>query len=156
MSAKSLAKLGFAALLTTTAFAGSAFAGECPADQTKVDAYTTGPDKVTAATDTVLGQIDLADESIAANGRQFRMRRLEIQPGGEIAWHSHGDRPALIYVVEGEVIEFNSNCAQPIVHKAGEISIETHETSHWWKNNSNGVVVLISADILHDTSDLSM
>lgn len=156
MSAKSLAKLGFAALLTATAFAGSAFAGECPAELVKLGSFTTGPDHVTAATDAVLGQIDLAGESIATDDRLFRMRRLEIQPGGEIAWHSHGDRPALIYVIEGEIIEFNSNCAEPIVHKAGEISVETHETSHWWKNNSNGVVVLISADILHDSSDMSM
>ena len=24
-----------------------------------------------------------------------------MQPGGEVAWHSHEDRPALIYVTEG-------------------------------------------------------
>ena len=33
-------------------------------------------------------------------------------------WHSHGDRPAIIYIVSGEVKEFASNCSVAIVHKA--------------------------------------
>ena len=37
-------------------------------------------------------------------------------------WHSHGDRPAIIYIAEGEIVEYASNCAVPIVHKAGEIA----------------------------------
>ena len=49
-------------------------------------------------------------------------------------WHSHDDRPALIFVAEGEIVEYASNCAVPIVHKAGEIRPETKGTSHWWQN----------------------
>ncbi|MBX7253237.1 MAG: cupin domain-containing protein [Candidatus Promineofilum sp.] len=61
---------------------------------------------------------------------------------------SHGDRRALIYVVEGSVTEYASNCAVPIVHKAGEVSVETKQVSHWWKNTGDEPVVLISADLL--------
>ena len=50
------------------------------------------------------------------------MRRLAIKPGGVVPWHSHDDRPALIYVVVGEITEYASNCAVPIVHKAGEVA----------------------------------
>src|SRR2546429_1060354 len=39
-------------------------------------------------------------------------------------WHSHGERPALIYIIEGEIVEYASNCAAPITHKAGERSEE--------------------------------
>ena len=35
----------------------------------------------------------------------MRVRQLEIQPGGIVPWHSHADRPALIYVVSGEIVE---------------------------------------------------
>jgi hypothetical protein len=46
----------------------------------------------------LLGQIDLSREKVKVPGRLFRMRRLVVQPGGEVAWHTHEDRPALIYI----------------------------------------------------------
>ena len=56
-------------------------------------------------TDKVLSQIDLAGEKVALKGHLMRVRKLEIQPGGIVPWHSHEDRPALIYVVSGEIYE---------------------------------------------------
>jgi len=90
------------------------------------------------------------------NDRTFRMRKLVIEPGGIVPWHSHGDRPAIIYVISGEVTEYASNCAVPIVHKAGEATPETHQTSHWWKNTGKEPATLISADLLKDPSDHMM
>lgn len=150
MSKLSLCGLAAVALI---AFSSPVFAGECPAGQSRADAITGGETQPKDVTDTVLAQIDLAQESIAAEDRQFRLRRLVVQPGGVVPWHSHADRPALIYVVEGEIVEFNSNCAVPIVHKAGEVATETHATAHWWKNNTNRPVVLLSADVLHAAAD---
>ncbi len=45
-------------------------------------------------------------------------RRLELQPGGTVPTHSHADRPAIVYVMKGTVIEHNSFCAVPITHHA--------------------------------------
>ena len=135
----------------------ASFAGECPADKMVADGQGQ-QDKSMAAkdvTDTVLASIDLSKEMIAANDHQFRMRRLEIKPGGIVPWHSHGDRPALIYVVQGEITEYASTCAVPIVHKAGEVSVDAGR-SHWWKNTGKKTVVLISADILHDKMEQHM
>jgi quercetin dioxygenase-like cupin family protein len=146
----SLCGLATAALVT---FASAAFAGECPADRVKADAITSGETQPVGVTDTVLASIDLANQTIATPGRYFRMRQLVIQPGGVVPWHSHGDRPAIIYVISGEILEFNSNCEVPIVHSAGDVAPEMIGTQHWWKNNSNKPVVLISADILHDEAD---
>src|SRR6266571_1963332 len=64
--------------------------------------------------------------------------------------------PASIYIIEGEIVEYASTCAVPIVHKAGDVAREIHTTSHWWKNNGDKTVVLLSADILHDKSDKNM
>ena len=77
---------------------------------------------------------------------------LVIQPGGEVPWHSHGDRPALIYVLEGTVEEYSSRCAVPITHRAGEVSREQDNEAHWWKNNGTGVVRLLSTDIVHEAA----
>lgn len=50
-------------------------------------------------------------------------------------------------VISGEIEEYASNCAVPIVHKAGDVTAETKDISHWWKNTGDEDVVLISADL---------
>jgi quercetin dioxygenase-like cupin family protein len=135
----------------------AAFAGDCPADQVVLDGkgQTAGATEPKDVTDTVLASIDLAKEKVAAEDHLFRMRRLEIQPGGIVPWHSHADRPALIYVVAGEITEYASTCAVPILHQAGDVSVDAGR-SHWWKNTGSTPVVLISADILHDAQEAGM
>lgn len=148
--------LASTALAASVALAGPAFAGECPAGQVRADATKPVNYGPKAVTDMVLAQIDLSAEKIALNGHLMRVRKLEIQPGGIVPWHSHGDRPALIYVQSGEIYEHASNCAVPILHKTGEVARETHTTSHWWKNEGSVPVVLLSFDIQHDPNDHNM
>ena len=95
------------------AFAGTAMAGGCPAGQVVADGQGQKPGATMPkdVTDVVLGSIDLATQPAAIDNRLFRMRRLAIKPGGEVPWHSHDDRPALIYVAVGEVTEYASSCA---------------------------------------------
>jgi quercetin dioxygenase-like cupin family protein len=145
-----------ASLLGILLLAGGAAAGECPADKIGVDVTTPGATEPSGVVDNVLASIDLGAEMIRADGRNLRLRQLVIQPGGVVPWHSHGDRPAIIYVVSGSVTEYASTCAVPIVHNAGEVAPETHGTSHWWKNTGAGEAVLLSADILHDESEKDM
>jgi quercetin dioxygenase-like cupin family protein len=141
---RSIAAAGFLALA-----AGAASAGECPADKVAANATKPGATEPKGVSDTVLATIDLGQEIDGFQGRQLRSRMLEIQPGGVVPWHSHEDRPALIYVLEGTVLEYASNCAVPIEHKAGETSIETKEVAHWWKNEGKSVVKLLAADVFH-------
>jgi quercetin dioxygenase-like cupin family protein len=133
-----------------------ASAGECPADQVTENGQKAGATAHKDVSEKLLGQIDLSKEKIAVGGHHFRMRRLDIKPGGEVAWHSHADRPALIYVVSGTITEYSSHCAVPIVHKTGEVSLEQSGLSHWWKNTSKAPVVLISADIAADPEQSGM
>jgi mannose-6-phosphate isomerase-like protein (cupin superfamily) len=76
--------------------------------------------------------------------------------GGEVAWHSHEDRPALIYVISGTITEYSSHCSVPIQHDAGDLSIEQAGLSHWWKNTTKKPVTLISADIAKDPNEKGM
>lgn len=133
-----------------------ALAGECPANQMRTDANKPSTAAAKGVTDKVLSQIDLAGEKVALKGHLMRVRKLEIQPGGIVPWHSHEDRPALIYVVTGEIYEHASNCAAPILHKTGEVARETHATAHWWKNEGKTPTVLLSFDIQHDPNDHNM
>ena len=133
----------------------SAQAGECPADQKKPDATKPVDMKPVGVTDTVIAMIDV-DQQQGIKDRKFRMRKLVVEPGGIVPWHSHGERPAIIYIIEGEIDEYASNCAVPIVHKAGDVVAETKEVSHWWKNIGDKKVVLLSADLLKDPNDHNM
>ena len=147
----------FASALAASAFTGSsAFAGECPADKIKPNAREPVNLSAVGVTDTTLGSIDLGKEPAMINDRKLRFRKLTIAPGGVVPWHSHADRPALIYVQQGEIHEYASNCAGPIVHKSGDLRRETSETSHWWKNLGDTTVILLVADVLHDMNDHHM
>jgi quercetin dioxygenase-like cupin family protein len=134
----------------------SASAGQCPADQVKANAREPVSQAAKGLTDTVLAAIDLEKEPANIKERQLRFRKLTIEPGGIVPWHSHGDRPAIIYIAEGEINEYASTCAVPIVHKAGEIRPETNPTSHWWQNTGRKTVVLFVGDLLHDKNDKNM
>src|SRR6185437_3434243 len=45
--------------------------------------------------------VELGPEIEGMAGRQLRMRMLTIEPGGYIGIHSHKDRPAVVYVMQG-------------------------------------------------------
>ncbi len=138
------------ALMLGAVLSGSASAGECPADKIKASARTQGETQPKGVTDTVLASIDLSEEKVNLQNRQLRTRRLVVQPGGVVPWHSHEDRPALIYIVSGTIEEYASNCSVPIVHKAGEVSVEKLGVQHWWKNTGKAPAVLLSSDVFHE------
>ena len=143
-------------VVTSGAFASAAFAGECPADKKKENAREAVDFKPVGVTDTVIASIDVAKPPYDIDDRQFRMRKLTIEPGGIVPWHSHADRPAIIYIIAGEIHEHANNCAGPIVHKAGDVVAESGDVSHWWKNQGDKTVVLLSADLLKDENDHNM
>lgn len=151
-----LAAAALAIFGAVTFGATAANAGTCPSVSMTTDGQKAGATAHKDVTEMLLGQIDLAKEKVAASGHHLRMRRLDIKPGGEVAWHSHTERPALIYVVSGTITEYSSHCSVPIEHKEGELSVEQGGLSHWWKNTSKTPVVLISADIAQDPKQQGM
>ncbi|MEQ1864132.1 MAG: cupin domain-containing protein [Micropepsaceae bacterium] len=144
-----LKTLSLASLLALGGFAftPAALAGDCPAGQTAADAMKPGATMPKDVTDNVIGSIDLGNGYNIA-GKTMRMRKLVVQPGGIVPWHSHTERPANIYVVDGAITEYRSTCKVPIEHKAGDIAVESGNLAHWWKNNTKKPATLISADIV--------
>jgi quercetin dioxygenase-like cupin family protein len=138
------------AALSAGAF--SAAAGECPASKVVADGkgQANRASKPKGVTDNVLTRINLANEPVMLKNHALRLRRLVIKPGGIVPWHSHTDRPAIIYIIKGSITEYRSTCATPIVHRAGDVAAEVKGTSHWWKNTGKRTVVLLSADLFHD------
>jgi quercetin dioxygenase-like cupin family protein len=134
------------AVSALSGFAVPAQAGQCPAGMETANPLA---DRATApknVTDDVLGSVDLGKE-IGVNGRDLRLRKLVVQPGGVVPFHSHDGRPALILTVSGEITEYRTTCGVPITHRAGELSRETNEVGHYWVNNGKVPAVLYSADV---------
>jgi quercetin dioxygenase-like cupin family protein len=136
--------------------ASTASAGECPAGKMKPDVREKVDYKPIGVTDVTLGSIDLEKQPAHIKDRELRFRKLTIEPGGIVPWHSHDDRPALIFVERGEIVEYASNCSEPIVHKAGDIRPEVFGTSHWWKNLGKETVILYVGDVRKDPHDHNM
>ena len=144
------ARLGGAAFaLAAMLAAGPAFAAGsgCPAGKEGVDVRPPASNPASGVTDTVVGSIDVAKEPAHVDGRLLRLRKLVVQPGGVVPWHSHHDRPAIIVITKGTIIEYASNCSAPIVHRPGDVTTETSTTAHWWRNETKSPVELYSADL---------
>ena len=145
----------FASLLSL-AIAAPALAGECPKDKVGSNPLPGAATAPVGVTEMELASIDLSKESVKLPERRLRYRHMEIQPGGIVPLHSHGNRPALIMVNQGQIFEYSSKCTVPITHKAGEVARESNGLMHWWKNEGNVVVVLTIADIVNDEKPDSM
>ena len=140
----------------SVATASTAIAGECPAGKMQPNVRPMVDHKPVGVTDVTLGAINLEKQPANIRDRELRFRKLTIEPGGIVPWHSHDDRPALIYVQQGEIVEYASNCSEPIVHKAGEIRPDVSGTSHWWKNLGKETVILYVGDVRKDPHDHNM
>jgi quercetin dioxygenase-like cupin family protein len=128
--------------------AAGALAGECPADQ-----VLTEPREIENAPDIgverpVLHEVDL--EGWRGMGSfHLRMRRLTVAAGGIVPTHAHDDRPSIVLIQSGEIVEHSAFCAVPILHKAGDSTPEFgigHK--HWWENLTDAPVILISTDVV--------
>jgi quercetin dioxygenase-like cupin family protein len=149
--------LALAAMIAgSVATASSAMAGECPAGKMKANVREKVDYQPVGVTDVTLGAIDLEKQPANIKDRELRFRKLTIEPNGIVPWHSHDDRPAIIFVQQGEIVEYANNCSEPIVHKAGDIRPEVFGTSHWWKNLGKETVILYVGDVRKDPNDHHM
>ncbi|MBV8169880.1 MAG: cupin [Alphaproteobacteria bacterium] len=89
--------------------------------------------------------IDL-DPEIGVAGRQLRIRKLVVAPGGVIGLHTHKDRPDATYLVQGTLTEHLADTA-PRTREADTLSVAGKDVTHWLENRGSVPAVLIVADI---------
>ena len=81
--------------------------------------------------------------------RQMRMRQIDFAPGGVAAFHRHAQRPALSYILKGELLEHRKGAADR-VYKAGDVITETTDVDHWGENKGTEPVTIISVDLFKE------
>lgn len=132
----------------TLAGIGAADAAGCKPGATLASPRTLDiiPDKL--LTRQTLSEVHL--EKWRGVGNLFlRMRRLTIGPGGFVPTHYHDDRPSIVYILKGELVEHNSFCSEPIIHREGDWTAEFGPfVGHWWENRTNSDAIVLSADVI--------
>jgi quercetin dioxygenase-like cupin family protein len=151
-------RLAASTIFTFAAFSlAQANAGECPADK-----VLKTPSKLEEVAEKHLKRETLAVVPLkgwrGVGDLLLRTRRLTIGPGGFVPTHYHNDRPSIVFIVKGEIVEHSNSCSVPIVHRAGEWTPEFGDFhGHWWENKSNCEVVLTSSDVIPpDQQDMPM
>ena len=104
------------------------------------------PPQTVGQSEELLRSLDLTGEIASTKGRPLRMRKITVQPGGALALHNHVDRPAVTYVLQGEMTYYAEG-RPPVVVRAGEGMAEGRATTHWAQNTGKVPAVWIGVDI---------
>lgn len=113
--------------------------------------YAAGQRQVPTATagqsEEALRSIDLSREFDSTAGRTLRMRKITLQPGGVLGLHNHVDRPAITYLLQGEVT-YHQDGKPPAVVRPGGGFAEGRATTHWAENAGKEPAVWVAVDIV--------
>jgi quercetin dioxygenase-like cupin family protein len=93
------------------------------------------------------GTLDLAGEIEGMQGRQLRLRVIKAEPGGVFGIHSHKDRPAVAFVMQGTLTEYREGGYVKEYGPGGTLT-EGKDVTHWAENKGTTPLVLLVADIL--------
>ena len=109
-------------------------------------AQRTPPTKTVGQSEEPLRILDLTDELESTKGRPLRMRRITVQPGGVLALHNHVDRPAITYLLQGQMT-YHQEGKPDLVANPGDGFAEGRATTHWGENTGKVPAVWIAVDI---------
>ncbi|MGB5951475.1 MAG: hypothetical protein WBG57_03045 [Ornithinimicrobium sp.] len=90
---------------------------------------------------------DTMQATIGLEGYTLRMRSVEIAPGGQIAEHSHADRPGIVTVVEGEWVEGQPTGENTFTAQGYGTFPENEDTVHWVYNRTDAPATALVCDI---------
>jgi quercetin dioxygenase-like cupin family protein len=127
-------KLVLAGLLVIVFLAGYAAGQRQPPAQNK------------GQSEELLRSMDLSNELESTKGRTLRMRKVTLAPGGVLGLHNHVDRPAITYLLEGEVTYHQDGKPDQVVKPGGGFA-EGRATTHWAENTGKVPAVWVAVDI---------
>jgi quercetin dioxygenase-like cupin family protein len=94
----------------------------------------------------VLASIDLAKEIDSVAGRELRLRRGVVMPGGHIGLHSHQGDPTIVYMLSG-VLTNHHDDGTTEQFQANQVFAESGPRMHWVENKGAAPVVFVVANI---------
>lgn len=95
----------------------------------------------------LLTTVDLGPEIEGMAGRELRMRRVTITPGGVFGpVHDHKGRPGVVCILQGTITDHRDGVATE--YGPGVGWPEDRDTTHWLENTGTSAAVEISVDIV--------
>ncbi len=95
----------------------------------------------------LLSAVDLGLEIEGMEGRQLRMRKVTIEPGGVFGpLHDHIGRPGTVFILQGTITDHRNGEATD--YGPGVGWPEDRNTLHWLENRGTIPAVEISVDIV--------
>lgn len=95
----------------------------------------------------LLAAVDLDGEIDGMEGRQLRMRRVTIDPGGVFGpLHNHVGRPGTVFILQGTITDHRDGAATD--YGPGVGWPEDRNTTHWLENRGTVPAVEVSVDIV--------
>ena len=82
---------------------------------------------------------------VGLDGHILLLRRITINPGGQIAKHSAASVPGVVYMESGTWTEGRDS--GEIEHSAGDTFIEDKDTVHWFYNRGEEPAAALVCDI---------
>lgn len=92
----------------------------------------------------VEGTVDLGPD---IPGYQLRLRTLTVDPGGVVGIHSHRERPAFAYILQGTLTELRRGGHEKDLGPGGIIT-ESRDLEHWAENRGSARVVIVGVDVI--------
>lgn len=89
--------------------------------------------------------LDLAPEMDSVQDRVMRMQLTTYEPGASNRPHSHKDRPEVVYVLSGKVIEHRGDAAKE--YGPGDSFTADRNTNHWMENKGTVPAVMLVTGI---------
>lgn len=88
---------------------------------------------------------DSMQRQVGIDGHILLLRRITIEPGGQIARHSAAEVPGVVYMETGAWTEGREG--GEMLHVAGETFIEDADTVHWFFNRGDVPASALVCDI---------
>jgi len=104
------------------------------------------PTETVGQTQELLRSLDLTTELQSTEGRPLRMRKITLQPGGVLGVHNHVDRPAITYLLQGQMT-YHQEGKPDLVANPGDGFAEGRATTHWAESTGKVPAVWIAVDI---------
>jgi quercetin dioxygenase-like cupin family protein len=141
-------RLGFGTLMVSLACLGVGLA--IGAIGSRVQAQMEPPTEHKGVGVTTLGVLPEAslEKQIGLSGYVLQLREITLEPGGQIARHSHATRPGLVYTLSGSWTEGRASGERD--YPAGEkvALIEDEATDHWFWNRESEPVKVVVCDMV--------
>lgn len=134
-------------------YLGTAHGAASPQPQVGI---ISGPQKPYNIYNAPLTVFDLSQLIGMSTERRARVRYWIMSPQGIIAEHVHDKRPAIVYLLEGEVMETKLDIDSKIKvakMKAGEVVFENSGIRHWWVNQTRKMVKMVAIDVITPLED---